>query len=193
MRKHAFASLLALALASVATAQAATVVSLVGDEDGFGQGITNGSGVDWTTIHSPDVQGTDNWFYGDQSVVHNYSLPTDIVSASLEVFTAGQGLSGLSNIYLNGTLIGQLTDGDDVGPAYNYAWKDTFNLTPYLGLLTGSDTVTIRTAMGGSDGWAWDYSKLTVTAAVPEASSYGMAFAGLAVVGALMRRRRPAA
>ncbi|HET8869975.1 MAG TPA: PEP-CTERM sorting domain-containing protein [Aquabacterium sp.] len=192
MRQLALASLLALSFASLTSAHAATVVSLVGDEDGFGQGITNGSGVDWSTIHSPDIQGTDNWFYGNQSVTHTYSLPADIVSASLEVFTAGQGLGGLSNVYLNGTLIGQLTDGDDVGPAYNYAWKDTFNLTPYLGLLTGSDTVAIQTPSSG-DGWAWDYSKITITTAVPEASSYGMALAGVGVLGMILRRRRQAA
>lgn len=188
MRKHQIAGLMALFIATLSSAHA-DVVSLVGDEDGFGIGLTNGSGVVYSDINALDVQGTDAWFYGDQSVTHSYSLPASILSASLDVFTAGQGLGGLSSIYLNGTLIGQLTDGDGVGPSYNYAWKDTFNLTPYIGLLTGSDVVSIRTPASG-DGWALDYSKLTITTAVPEASTYGMLLAGLGVVGALARRRR---
>jgi len=91
MRKHQIAGLMTLFIATLSSAHA-DVVSLVGDEDGFGIGITNGSGVVYSDINALDVQGTDAWFYGDQSVTHSYSLPASILSASLDVFTAGQGL-----------------------------------------------------------------------------------------------------
>lgn len=177
-----------LAVASLASAQ--TVTSLVGDKDGLGIGVTNGQGFDYTQVGPADVQGTDTWVYGDQSVVHDYALPASFTSATLELFTGGQGLNGLSSVYLNGTFIGNLTDGDNVGPSYNYGWKDTFDLSSYLGLLTGHDTVTIRTFAGASDGWALDYSELKLVGAVPEPSTYALMALGLAGVAFVSRRRK---
>lgn len=171
-------------------ASAAPIVSLVGDQDGFNLGTTHGSSVDYSLINGPAEAGnTDIWDYGSLSHAHSYALPGTIISASLEIFTAGQGLGGLSSLYLNGTLIGSLTDGDDVGPDYNYAWIDTFDLTAYIALLTGSDTFEIRTLSGG-DGWSLDYSKLTLTT-VPEPAS--LALLGLGLAGIAVARKRKSA
>lgn len=53
---------------------------------------------------------------------------------------------------IDGQLLGTLTDGDDVGPMYNYAWRNTFDLSSFLALLDGSNTLTFQTISGG-DGW----------------------------------------
>lgn len=177
----------AVSLAAFAGTASATV-SQIGDADGFGIGATNGTSFNWAAVGAGDGNGTDAWQFGTQSYTHNYAMPVGATFASLEVFTGGQGLNGLTSVFLNDTLIGTLTDGDNAGPGYNYAWKDTFNLTPYLGLLTGHDTVKFQTVEGG-DGWVLDYSKLTVSA-VPEPSSYAMLALGLGGLAAVARRRK---
>jgi hypothetical protein len=181
---------LAISTLAIANANAAVgVVSLVGDKDGLGIGVTNGEGFDFNLIlaEPPDVQFTDFWWTGDLDIVHDYKLPTSFTSASLELFSGGQGLGGPSSVYLNGVFVGDLTLGEGVGPLYNYAWKDTFDLTPHLALLTGHDTVEIHTA-DPLDSWALDYSQITISA-VPEPSTYALMALGAAGIGLALRRR----
>ena len=186
--KMAHLSVVAATLAVTLSTSAFAVESQIGDQDGFGIGVMDGEGFDWSDVGAGDGDGTDVWQHNTQSYVFSYSLPAGALTASLEVFTGGQGLGGLTSVFINSQLVGTLTDGDDVGPSYNYAWKNTFDLTPYIGLLTGSDTLSFQTVQSG-DGWVLDYAKLTVTA-VPEPTSYAMVLAGLAAVGAFARRRR---
>jgi hypothetical protein len=149
-----------------------------------------------------DPDGTDKWFYNRQSFIHNYTLPVyPINAARLEVFTGGQGFDPINpegaptSVYLNGTFIGYLTIGDiyiDPEALSNIARKDIFDLSPFLALLTGHDTVTFRPYVTGTmlgDGWVLDYSELTLqTRAVPEPAALALLAVGLAGL-ALTRRR----
>lgn len=168
-------------------AQGSTVVDLIGDKDGFGLGVLDGQGFDWTTVGLGDGDGTDVWRHGDFSWNHTYdllSLGGPVASASLAIFHGGDGFGSLSEVFVNGTSVGFLTDLDDVGPAYNYAALDVLDLTPYVGLLAGADTINVQVA-SSDDGWVLDYSELTVSS-IPEPAT--MALLGLG--GLLLRRRK---
>jgi hypothetical protein len=158
--------IIAAALGGLASlASATTIVNSVGDKDGFGIGVLPNQGFDFSLVTGPaEAGGTDIWMYGNHSWTHTYSLIGlgPITSASLEIMTGGQGLGGLSSLYVDGHYVGTLTDGDDTGPAYNYARLDVFNLTPFASYLNGADTITVATYQPG-DGWVLDYSQLTIS------------------------------
>lgn len=194
--KHKVTALICalILFAGFGTASAATVVDLFGDKDGLGVGVTSGDSFDWSSVGPGDGDGTDQWVYGSQSYTHTFDLSAlggAITSASLSIFTGGQGLNGLSSVYINGDLIGQLTDGDDAGPGYNYAWLDTFDLTPYVSsLITGIVNVEIVPLSGSNDGWALGYSELTVTSAVPVPAAVWLFGSGiLGLIGFSKRKR----
>ena len=150
----------------VGVANATTVVDLYGDQDGFGIGLSHGDGANYTSIvNEADDDGfTDTWVYSTQSWSHVYDLSSlgTLTTATLEIFTLGQGLQGLTSLYVDDQLVGTLTDGDDVGPAYNYAFIDSFDLLAFSSYLDGADTLRIETLSSG-DGWALDYSMLTLS------------------------------
>ena len=134
------------------TAAAATLVSLVGDKDGLGLGLASGDGFGFSLIGPADADGTDTWHDGNLSFVHTYAVPGAITSASLEIFSGGWGRDAPAGLYLNATFVGNLTEGDDVGPLFNHAFKDVFDLTPFAALLTGHDSVGIHPAFPLPDG-----------------------------------------
>lgn len=178
------------------TASATTIEAQLGDADGFGIGATHASGFEWSAVGGGDGDGTDTWVYGTQAVSLTYSLGGlgPITSASLEVFTGGQGLNGLTSVLIDGQLLGTLTDGDDVGPMYNYAWRNTFDLSSFLALLDGSNTLTFQTISGG-DGWVLDYARFTISddgAPVPEPGALALLAAGLIAVRLAARKQRTA-
>ena len=177
MRSQLIALLVALVTMWPMAAVAGTEVDLIGDKDGFGIGAIVDEPFQPGTMPGydgpGDGDGTDKWAYGSRSIVHYYLRPAStVVSAQLEVFTGGQGYTlsggGVTTVFLNGTSIGTLTDGDiGYGGNNNIARRDVFDLTPYLSLLTGSDTVYFQSTYSG-DGWVLDYSELTlVTASGP--------------------------
>ncbi len=182
-----------LFLVGFGTVSAATVVDLVGDKDGLGIGVTSGSSFEYSTVGPGDGDGTDEWVYNTQSYTHTFDLSTlggPITSASLSIFTGGQGFNGLTSVYMNGELIGQLTDGDNVGGDYNVAWLDTFDLTAYASILA-SGTVSIEIVpVGSGDGWALDYSELTVTSAVPVPAAVWLFGSGIFGLIGFSRRKR---
>jgi len=164
--KSVRAAVAATLLAAAGVTNAVTVVSTLGDKDGFGIGVANGSGFDFEALGAGDGDGTDVWHDGKLSFALNYALPGQITAASLELFSGGFGLEGPARLYLNGTFVATLTIGDDVGPLYNYAFKEIFDLTSFAPLLTGHDAFEIRLAAGDDDSGALDYAQLTVTSDV---------------------------
>jgi len=149
---------------------AATITNLYGDRDGFGIGTQVGKNFSWS-----DIQGssgtysqfpTDEW--SNRSILglgwtHAYSLndlglPT---SATLEIFTGGQGDFGPSQLYLDGQWVGFITS--DGG---NIARRHVLDLSNVLDLLDGSDTFRLVTATNSedkADNWVLDYSLLTIS------------------------------
>lgn len=129
--------------------------------------------------------GTDIWRFGDFSFTQRFSLGRNpvIQSASLEISSGGHGLNALSSVFLDGAFLGHLTDADGVGPrlpgnqpspAYNAAFKDTFDLSPLLSRLLDG-VVNIRIAPGGGkyDGWVLDYARLSINLAEDEGTGGG--------------------
>ena len=191
------AAIAAALLAAAGVTNAVTVVGTLGDKDGFGIGVTSGAGFDFEAIGAGDGDGTDVWRDGNLSFTLSYALPTASTAASLELFSGGWGLAAPASLYLNGTLVGHLTVGDDVGPLYNYAFKDTFNLTSFAALLTGHDVFEIRLAAGDDDSGVLDYAQLSVTgdvaSPVPEPETTLLLAVGLMSLVAARRRSKGSA
>lgn len=178
---------------SAATASAATVVDLIGDKDGLGLGLVNGDGFNYADVGAGDGDGTDVWRFGTQSFTHTYSLAGlgPITSASIELGHGGDGFNEPGRLLIDGVDVGLLTDGDNVGPDYNYYFVDTFDLLPYIGLLDGSDTVTVSLVAPG-DGWALDYSELVLSddaAPIPLPASLPLLAMGVLGFGIALRRK----
>lgn len=197
----AVAAVLSLGLAGQAAG--ATVTSLYGDKDGFGIGMAPDQSFTGfypaLSKNDPADAGTltDEYLTGDGTWSHTYDLTGlgAVVSVHLELFTYAQGWHGISDVYFDDVLVGQLTDGDNSGAflVTNWARLDTFDLSAF-GPFDGVHSIRIDTASPNDDIWALDYSQLTIVtdgaSPVPEPASLGLAGLGLAALGLSRRRRR---
>lgn len=179
----------------VASSNAALIVSQIGDMDGFGIGVNADEAFDWNSVVA-DADGTDGWFYGPQSFSLSYTAPVlgDIISATLELFTGGQGYQGPTDVLLDNQGVGTLTNGDGGG---NFARLDIFDLSGHFALLDGSNDLTFNILASG-DGWVLDYAKLTIEVAdnnsspkdVPEPAPLALLAIGLLAAGFMRKKQR---
>ena len=188
---RSFLSATTVALILAATpAQAATVISQLGTDDGFGLGVMSGDALFSGDL--PQGVGIGEWHEGGflSQLTASWSQP--LVAAELTVFSAGWGMDAPAQLFLNGQLIGNLTVADASVTGDDYAFVDTFNLASLLGSIVAVNDIEIRTATI-DDGGALGFVRLTLqtqdtTGTVPEPAS--IALAGVALAGALLTRRR---
>jgi hypothetical protein len=200
MKKKLVAALaIGLFISISGVANSAITTSLYGDKDGFGVGFTPNQSFSTSypslSKNDPADTGTitDSWLLGDQTWSHTYDISgfQTITSASIEVFTLGQGWHGISSLYIDGSYVGNLTDGDNSG-AYlstNWARLDIFDLMPYSSLLDGANSIKIDTYGTNNDQWALDYSVLSVSS-VPIPGAVWLLGSGIAGVIGLTRKRK---
>jgi hypothetical protein len=181
--------LLPALIMSLAAAAPVSADSLLGDKDCFGTlgACAEGSVVPYTTVTADpsDPAFTDRWMTTSttQSWTHTFA-PTSF-GGLLSFRTLGIGdVAGPYEVFADSTVVGQIPYDGGVG--HNLVETFTFALSPAImadGIVTVSFTPT------SSDGWAIDYSEITVTA-VPEPETYAMMLAGLGLLGFAARRRK---
>ncbi|MEO3416852.1 VPLPA-CTERM sorting domain-containing protein [Roseovarius sp. CAU 1744] len=197
MRSLIFAFLSTLVLAL--PVKGATLVDLVGDEDGFGIGTNVGDPFNFGALAFPDGDGTDEWTGPHFFFAHTFDLTGlgPLASATLEIFHGGQGQLNNTGaqVFVDGVFAGMLTRSVDFNPvpANNIALIDTFDLTPFLGLFNDGAANVSLLAPTNNDFWAVDYSKLTFSdgmGAIPLPASLPLLMAGLGLLAAARRRNR---
>ncbi|MCE4555792.1 PEP-CTERM sorting domain-containing protein [Roseateles cellulosilyticus] len=204
LRRCLSTALIGLSAAFASVAHAGTVTTWYGDANGFGLVPAVASGDPFLFSDLPGAAtnaDTDAWIARDDvvllqggfSAVLNSSWTGQLLGASLEVFSGGWGMSGAASLYVNGSFVGNVSNGTTANDPFNVAVMDVFDLSNVLNGLTGADQIEIRPA-DDYDGGVVDYLKLTLSVqdpagnTVPEPAS--LALASIAVAGVLATRRR---
>jgi hypothetical protein len=204
MKNLAVAAVLALAAPAV---HAATFTSLVGDKDGFGGQITPetagaDTGASFDNRTASDPLFTDVYLFEQDGGVgaspvtytHSYMIPVTEtpVSATLTIFETGMADDrGPWDVDFNGTVVGQI-----VGPAFSSTLSKFHTFSIDVSLLTGADTVSLIYLDTVGEGYAIDYSELTIetrtTGVIPLPAALPMLLSALAGVACVARRKRAA-
>jgi hypothetical protein len=204
MRKGLFSiAALLLVFTLSQTAAALTITSTIGDKDGFGLNVLADESFNFQELHLLQPgEVTDGSTYASilpLTWTHTYEVSgiSVLSSATLELFTGGQGSFGDSELFLDNQFVGHLSDGEVNGQSI--ARRDTFDLTPFAAhLLNGSATFTVvtrGTEKSPFDNWVLDYSELTLrndsAAPVPEPSTVVLLGLGLLGIAHRLRRKGP--
>lgn len=195
-------SILAVAatVCMVSTANAASITSLVGDIDGFGGEVTPGAvgadtGAFFDNTVGSDPLFTDVWLLEQDGGAggspidysHTYTLGAGetVDAASLSIMESGMSNGrGPWNVLFNGNLLGTITGGGETITALH-----TFSVN--LAWLTGSsDAISLVYLDSLGEGFAIDYSQLSLTTSVANVPlpATGLMLLGALGFGALRRR-----